>query len=93
MNLPRVSHTICVPRTVCVIQKLKIQNGTIAGIKTVKQFLPATLVLEAMGKENVCMVKRRIVILRQLLETDNVGIGRSIGLPAQGIHQWTAHPM
>lgn len=78
--------------TLLVIQEFKVKNSALASVKAVQQFLPSTLVLEAVGKEDVGVVQRGVIVLGEFLETDNVCICGCIGLPAQGGYKWAADP-
>jgi len=78
--------------TIRIIQEFKIKDGTVTSIETVQQFFPATLVLETMSKEDVSVMQRGVIVLRKFLQTNDVGIGRSISLPAKIFNKRTANP-
>lgn len=78
--------------TISIVQELEIQDCTVSCIKTVQQLLPATLVLETVSKEDVGMMQWRIIVLGKFLQANNIGISRSIGLPARVSNESTANP-
>lgn len=78
--------------TIGIVQELEIKDGAVTSIEAVQQLLPATLALEAVSKEDVRVMQRRVVVLRKLLQTNDIGVSRSIGLPAQLVNKRTANP-
>lgn len=78
--------------TIRIIQEFKIKDGTVTSIETVQQLFPATLVLETMSKEDVGVMQGRVIILRKFLQTNDIGISRSISLPAKLVNKRTANP-
>lgn len=69
-----------------IVQKLEIKDGALTGIEPAQDVSPATLVLVAMGKEDVGVLQRVGLALGQLLEADDVGLLGGLAPLANGDH-------
>jgi hypothetical protein len=59
--------------SIYIREKLQVEKSASAAGPASKNALPASLLLVTMGKHDMCMGKRRVVMLREFFEAEDIG--------------------